>query len=290
MRILLALSLALLATPAPAAEFRIMTTGAPRKAVDFVMERFGKEAGHTASFVQDTAGGVRRRIEGGETTDVIVATPDVLTALERAGKVAPGTRIDFATTGVGVGIKEGLPRPAIATVEDIRKLVTEVPSIALPDPKAGGTSAIYIEGMFKKLGLDGVVNPKAKLKAGGYAADLVAEGQAIIVFHQMSEIKPVKGVTLIGPLPAEIQLTTTYSAALAGPPRGRGHGPAELAAHAPAIVSASASTASMSSPIATNRLTPARFSDASSSDGRPASQIRRPGDFSDRASFAPSAA
>ncbi len=205
----------LTALPALAAEFRIMTTGAPRKAVDLVMERFGKEAGHTAVFVQDTAGGVRRRIEGGEATDVIVATPDVLTALERAGKVVPGTRIDFATTGVGVGIKEGLPMPAIATVDDIRKLVTDAPSIALPDPKAGGTSAVYIEGMFKRLGLDGVVNPKAKLKAGGYAADLVAEGQAVIVFHQISEIRPVKGVTLVGPLPADIQLITTYSAALA---------------------------------------------------------------------------
>lgn len=215
LRLTAAAVLLLTASPALAAEFRIMTTGAPRKAVDFVMERFGKEAGHTAVFVQDTAGGVRRRVEGGEAADVIVATPDVLTALERAGKVAPGTRIDFATTGVGVGIKEGLPKPAIATVEDIRKLVADAPSIALPDPKAGGTSAIYIEGMFKRLGLDTVVNPKAKLKAGGYAADLVAEGQAVIVFHQMSEIKPVKGVTLVGPLPAEIQLVTTYSAALA---------------------------------------------------------------------------
>jgi molybdate transport system substrate-binding protein len=206
--------LAAASPPATAAEIAIMTTGAPRKAVDFIMAKFGPEAGHTAAFVQDTAGGVRRRIEGGEAADVIVATPDVLTALEKAGKVAPGTRIDFATTGVGVGIKEGLPRPAIATVDDIKKLVADAPSIALPDPKAGGTSAVYIEGMFKKLGLSDVVNAKAKLKAGGYAADLVASGDAVIVFHQISEIRPVKGVTLVGPLPAEIQLTTTYSAAL----------------------------------------------------------------------------
>jgi molybdate transport system substrate-binding protein len=204
----------LAATPAFAAEFRIMTTGAPRKVVDAVAEAYYKQAGHKATFVQDTAGGVQRRIESGEGADIIVATPGVLTALEKAGKVAAGTRIDFATTGVGIGIKEGLPRPDISNVEAIKKLVTDAPSIALPDPKAGGTSAVYIEGMFAKLGVSDVVNAKAKLKAGGYAADLVASGDAIIVFHQMSEIKPVKGVTLIGPLPAEIQLTTTYSAAL----------------------------------------------------------------------------
>jgi molybdate transport system substrate-binding protein len=248
MRTLIALTLTLLATPALAAEFRIMTTGAPRKAVDFIMERFGRDSGHTATFVQDTAGGVRRRIEAGETTDVIVATPDVLTALERAGKVVAGTRIDFATTGVGVGIKEGLPRPAIATVDDIRKLVADAPSIALPDPKAGGTSAIYIEGMFKRLGLDTVVNPKAKLKAGGYAADLVAEGQAIIVFHQMSEIKPVKGVTLVGPLPADIQLITTYSAALAQGAANDAPAKAFLAAVAGPLGKAAAEAVGMDTP------------------------------------------
>jgi molybdate transport system substrate-binding protein len=245
MRTILALTLALFAAPAFAAEFRIMTTGAPRKAVDFVMERFGKEARHTATFVQDTAGGVRRRVEAGEAADVIVATPDVLTALEKAGKVAPGTRIDFATTGVGIGIKEGWAKPDISTVEHIRKLVLDAPSIALPDPKAGGTSAVYIEGMFRKLGLDSVVNPKAKLKAGGYAADLVAEGQAIIVFHQISEIKPVKGVTLVGPLPAEIQLITTYSAALAAGAANEAPAKAFLAAVAGPLGKAAAEAVGM---------------------------------------------
>jgi molybdate transport system substrate-binding protein len=204
----------LAALPAFAAEFRVITTGAPRHVVDSVAAKFSAETGHKAIFTQDTAGGVRRRIEAGEAAEIIVATPDVLDALMKTGKAVQGSRIDFASTGVGVGIKEGLPKPDISSVDAIKKLVNDAPSIALPDPKAGGTSAIYIEGMFKKLGVSDIVNAKAKLKAGGYAADLVASGDAIIVFHQMSEIKPVKGVTLIGPLPSEIQLVTVYSAAL----------------------------------------------------------------------------
>jgi molybdate transport system substrate-binding protein len=211
---ILAAGILLITTPAFAADFRVMTTGAPRYVVDAVAARLAAETGHKAVFIQDTAGGVRKRIAEGEVVEIVVATPDVLNALAAAGKVVGSSRVDFATTGVGVGIKEGLPKPDISTVDAIKKLVTDAPSIALPDPKAGGTSAVYIEGMFKKLGVADVVNAKAKLKAGGYAADLVASGDAVIVFHQMSEIKPVKGVTLIGPLPAEIQLTTTYSAAL----------------------------------------------------------------------------
>jgi molybdate transport system substrate-binding protein len=208
----------LAALPALSAEFRVMTTGAPKHVVDTVAEKFFKNTGHKAIFIQDTAGGVRRRIEAGEAAEIVVATPNVLDALMKAGKAVQGSRVDFASTGVGVGIKEGLPKPDISSVDAIKKLVNDAPSIALPDPKAGGTSAVYIEGMFKKLGLSDVVNAKAKLKAGGYAADLVASGEAIIVFHQMSEIKPVKGVTLIGPLPAEIQLVTVYSAALSTGP------------------------------------------------------------------------
>jgi molybdate transport system substrate-binding protein len=216
MRLALALAASLAAFPALAADYRIMTTGAPRKVVDAVVE--GLAATHKATIEQDTAGGVRRKIEAGAQADVIVATPDVLDALVKAGKVAPGSRVDFATTGVGVGVRDGLPKPDIATVEAIKRLVTEAPAIALPDPKAGGTSAVYIEQMFGKLGLAEMVYAKAKLQAGGYAADLVASGAAPIVFHQISEIRPVKGVTLVGPLPAEIQLVTTYSAALAAAP------------------------------------------------------------------------
>ncbi|MCA3564019.1 MAG: substrate-binding domain-containing protein [Methylocystis sp.] len=215
LRPIIVLAAALLtALPAMAAEFRVMTTGAPRKVIDMVAAKFAADTAHKPVLIEDTAGGVRRRIEAGEAADVVVATPAVLDALVAAGKIVPGSRIDFATTGVGVGIKEGLPKPDISTVDAIRKLVAEAPSIALPDPKAGGTSAVYIEGLFKRLGIADAVNAKAKLKAGGYAADLVASGDAIIVFHQISEIKPVKGVTLVGPLPAEIQLITTYSAAL----------------------------------------------------------------------------
>ncbi len=212
---------ALLATfcTASAADIRVMTTGAPKQVVQSVANGFEATTGHKIIFIQDTAGGVRRRIEAGEVADIIVATPDVLNALTTAGKVAAGSQIDFARTGVGVGIKEGMAKPDISTIETFKRFLAETPSIALPDPRAGGTSAVFLAGLFERLGVAEMVKAKAKLQAGGYAADLIVKGEAVAVIHQISEIIPVKGVTLVGPLPADIQLITTYTAALpAGTP------------------------------------------------------------------------
>ncbi len=204
----------LAASTAQGAELRILTTGAPKQVVQKVADAFAAANGHTVILVQDTAGGVRRRVEAGEVADVVVATPEVLDALAATAKVAPGTRRDFARTGVGIGIRDGAAKPDISTVDAVKQLIARTPSIALPDPKAGGTSAVYLDGLFVRLGVADVVKAKAKYQAGGYAAEIVSRGEAEVVFHQISEIRPVKGVTLVGPLPVEIQSITTYSASL----------------------------------------------------------------------------
>lgn len=204
----------LCAMPAQAAEIRILTTGAPKTVVQTVAQAYASANGHTLKLEQDTAGGVKKRIEAGEAADLIVATPEVLDALAGTGKAVAGTRTDFARTGVGIGIRDGAPRPDISSVEAVKALLAATPSIALPDPRAGGTSAIYLDGLFAKLGVAELVRAKAKYQAGGYAAEIVARGEAEVVFHQISEIRPVKGVALVGPLPAAIQSISTYSASL----------------------------------------------------------------------------
>jgi molybdate transport system substrate-binding protein len=216
--------LMLAASPLAASEITLLTTGAPRKVVDMVAAAYTARTGVKVVIAQDTAGGVRRRIEQGEAADVIVATPEVLAALQQGGRVSAGSQVDFARTGVGVGVKDGVAKPDIATVDAFKAFLAAAPSIALPDPAAGGTSAVYIAGLMQRLGVADMVKAKAKLKAGGYAADLVAGGEAIYVIHQISEITPVKGVTLVGPLPPDIQLITTYSGALS--PAGAASAPA----------------------------------------------------------------
>jgi molybdate transport system substrate-binding protein len=208
------LCLTLLAAPALAAEVRVLTGGAFRGVVDALVPSFEKATGHKVSVDNATAGVLAKRIAGGEAFDVAIITPKVLADLAQKGKIAAGSRTDLAKVGMGVAVKAGAPLPDIATVEAFKRSLLAARSVAYIDPKACGSSGIYFDGLLVRLGIADQIRPKAKLKQGGHVADLVVSGEAEIGVHQISEIVPVKGVILVGPLPAEVQNFTTYSAAL----------------------------------------------------------------------------
>ena len=214
-RAVIALAFALIcATDAPAAEVKILTAGAMKAVVLELVPQFEKETGHKAVVDNDTAGGLAKRIEGGEAFDAVVVTPGVIDDLGKKGKVVAATRANVARVGVGVVVKEGAALPDIGTVDAFKRALLAAKSVAYIDPASGGSSGIYLTGLFDKLGIAAEIKPKAKLKKGGYVAELIANGEAELGLHQISEILPVKGVKLVGPLPAEIQNYTTYAAAI----------------------------------------------------------------------------
>jgi molybdate transport system substrate-binding protein len=153
-------------------------------------------------------------VEKGEDIDVAVATPKILNELAAGGKIQSGSETKLAQVGVGVIVKEGAPKPDIGTVEAFKQALLNAKSVAYIDPKSGGSSGIYVDKLLERLGIADQVRPKAKLKQGGYVADLIVDGSAEIGIHQISEIVPAKGVVLVEPLPKEIQNTTTYAAAI----------------------------------------------------------------------------
>lgn len=213
--VVLAVAAALLPASARAAEVKVLATGASKAVVTELASRFGKASGHTVTITTDTAGGVAKRVEAGEPFEVAVATRGVVDTLVTKGKLAAASRADIASTSIGIAVKEGTPKPDISTVAAFKQLLLNAKTIAYVDPASGGTSGIYIAGVIDKLGLTEMLKPKLRLQAGGYVAELVAKGDAEVVIHQVSEILPVKGVTLVGGLPAEIQSVTTYSGGLA---------------------------------------------------------------------------
>jgi molybdate transport system substrate-binding protein len=163
----------------------------------------------------DTAGALARRIGNGEAFDVVVLTPAALEQLEQAGRVARGSSVRLARVAIGVAVKQGAPRPDIATESDFRQALLAARAVAYIDPAAGGSSGIYLTQLFQRMGIAAQIAPKAVLVPGGLVAQRLVSGEADLALHQISEILAVPGVTLVGPIPAEVQNYTVYAGGLA---------------------------------------------------------------------------
>jgi molybdate transport system substrate-binding protein len=199
-----------------ATEIRVISGGAFQQVLSALVAQYEKESGNRVDVTYRTVGQHLKLIaSGAETFDVAVLTPAAIDDLAREGKVVTGSRADLAKTGVGVAVKAGAPLPDISTLDAFKRTLLAATSVAYIDPAAGGSSGIYVAKLLERLGIAKEVNAKAVLVQGGAVADHIADGEAEIGIHQISEILPVKGVTLVGPLPAEIQNYTVYSAGVA---------------------------------------------------------------------------
>jgi molybdate transport system substrate-binding protein len=201
---------------AEAADIKVISGGAFKQVLTALAAQYEKESGNKLDVTYQTVGQHMKLIQSGqEQFDVAVLTPEAIDSLIKDGKVVAGSRADLAKVGVGVVVKEGTPLPDISTVEAFKKALLAAKSVAYIDPAAGGSSGIYVGRLLERLGIAKEINAKAKLIQGGAVAEHVADGEAEIGIHQISEILPVKGVVLVGPLPAEIQNFTIYAAGVA---------------------------------------------------------------------------
>jgi molybdate transport system substrate-binding protein len=198
---------------ARAAEIQVVSGGAFKQVLSALAAQYQKESGNTLAIAYQTVGQHLALIrDGKEKFDVAILTPEAIDTLAKEGSIVPGTRADLAKTGVGVVVKAGAPLPDISTVAAFKRTLLAAKSVAYIDPKSGGSSGIYVERLLQQLGIADQVNAKAVLVHGGAVADHIADGEAEIGIHQISEILPVAGTVLVGPLPVEIQNFTVYAA------------------------------------------------------------------------------
>lgn len=203
----------LLSGAAGAAEVKVLTAGA-YKPVLLDLQPMFEQSGDRLVVSNDTAGGLAKRVDAGEAFDVLVVTDAGIKAQVSKGKIVAEFARNLARVGVGVAVKAGAPLPPIGTLEAFKAAILAAPSVAYIDPAAGGSSGIYLSGLFERLGIGAAVKPKAVLVQGGLVADKVASGEAAIGLQQVSELMVVPGVTVVGPLPAEVQNYTVYAAGL----------------------------------------------------------------------------
>jgi len=191
-----------------AQELRVLSGGAAKSLVDPLARSF-RQAKVEVRY--QPMGPLAESLAQGAEVDLVIVTDETLPRLERQNLVRRGAK-PIARVGIGVAVNEKAPTPDISTVEAFRRTLLAAKSVVYIDPKVG-TSGKHVAEVLERLGIAAEVNAKARLAQGGYIVEPVGRGEIELGIHQISEILPVKGVKLVGPLPPELQKYTTYVAA-----------------------------------------------------------------------------
>jgi molybdate transport system substrate-binding protein len=207
------LGILLLAAPnAHAAALHVLTGGATLEVEKTLGSEFTKQTGTSITFDTGTAGQVQQKVEAGDMADVIVASAAVIDTLDKEGRLKAGTKTMLVRAGIGVAARAGAPKPDISTPDKFRAAMLAAKSVIYTDPASGASSGIATAHVFERLGIAGQMAGKTRVQPGGLTAERVASGEIELAIQNISELIPVKGVVVVGPLPAELQTYTTYSA------------------------------------------------------------------------------
>ena len=194
-----------------AAEIRVLSTQATEQAYRELVPQFEKASGHKVTTVFTGTLDANKRLAAGETCDLLIMSAPSINEHIKAGKVMPGSRVDLAKSGVGVGVKAGAPKPDISTTEALKRTLLAAKSIGY----STGPSGIYMIGAFQRMGIADEIKPKLKqTPTGVFVGSIIANGEAEIGFQQVSELSHFAGVDYVGPLPAEIQQFTIFSSGI----------------------------------------------------------------------------
>jgi molybdate transport system substrate-binding protein len=191
-----------------AAEIKVLSTQATEEAYRELVPQFEKATGHKVATVFTGTLGAQKRLADGESYDMVIMSAPSIDEQIKAGKVVPGSRVDIAKSGVGVGVPKGAPKPDISSTEALKKTLLAAKSIGY----STGPSGIYMIRLFEKLGVADQVKEKLKQTLTGvFVGTLIASREVEIGFQQVSELGNYPGVDFVGPLPADVQQTTVFS-------------------------------------------------------------------------------
>jgi molybdate transport system substrate-binding protein len=200
-------------TPAQGTELRVLVSDGMKPSVEELLPQIEHSIGRKIKPHFDSSKNLEDKALAGEEFDAAIITSNNLDDLIMQGKIAAGSRMDIARTGMGVGIRAGAPKPDIRTPEALKQTLLNAKSIAF---NPTGASATHIHEMLGRMGIEKAVESKLVLSAEpGQPQRNVAEGKADLVITLIPEIRFFSGVELAGPLPADYQSYINFAAGVA---------------------------------------------------------------------------
>ncbi len=190
----------------------VLSTLATEQAYRALLPEFKRATGHkiTTSFTGTVD--VKKRIAAGEAFDLLIMASEDIDAFLASGTLKPGSRADLASSGIGVAVRAGAPKPDIATVDAFKAALVAAHTVGY----STGPSGNYVLGLFDRLSIADKIKLKLRLApTGAFVGSLIVSGEAEIGFQQVSELSHFPGVDLVGLLPAELQKTTIFSSGVA---------------------------------------------------------------------------
>jgi molybdate transport system substrate-binding protein len=189
-------------------KIKVMLSAAFKPAYLELVPQFEKATGHHVISLWVPSVQIMSRLIGGEKVDLVILSAAAIEALVSQGIVRSADRVDLATSGIGLAVRAGAPQPDISSGEALRRAVLAASSIVY----STGPSGVYLAGLFERMGIAAEIERKVKQVQGEPAGAVVARGDAEIGFQQMSELLPVAGIDVVGPLPPDVQEITMFSA------------------------------------------------------------------------------
>ena len=191
------------------ATISVFTSNGQRTVMAELVPLFEKATGHKVTTSYDPGQIMMRRIDAGESADVVILGGAALDELAKKGKVAAGSTRPYSSCGIGVAVAAGLSKPDVGSVEAFKRALLAAKSVAYT---IEGASGIHFSGLIERLGIAAEVQAKAVRQPGGLVGELVAAGKAELAIQQIPELLAVPGIQYVGPLPRELQKITQTSA------------------------------------------------------------------------------
>lgn len=199
--------------PAWAADLTVWSAGATKPPMEELVAGFQASTGHKLTVDYAPVGVLLRRLAAGGRPDVLLVSAEVVAEVERQNWAVAGSAVPVGSVGIGLAVKAGAARPDISSPEALRQTLLSAQSITYMDPQKG-TSGKHFAAVLEQLGIANQMQAKTKLGDVGFVVEPVAKGEIEIGIQQITEILPVQGAVLLGPLPGSLQKITTYSALL----------------------------------------------------------------------------